>query len=215
MTASVRWVCPNGCPGKLGSTRPRKDDVVRYCLACSERTGKLVQRTAPALERQRAARTSSLSERRALKRERERARADSKFIVAGVDLRDVVAKMWQLPTSRDWRERHNLPKAPPELIVKHHSYIRRNWGYAWPWRHRIQVRVATLKKPKDYVPGIPYQTLLHEIAHILVDRTANVRGRAGAERQRKSWHGTTFQACLTSLEHEWFGRAATQQEIEQ
>lgn len=56
MSQRTRWVCPNGCPAKLGSTRPRKDDVVRYCLVCSERTGKLVPRSAPALERQRAER---------------------------------------------------------------------------------------------------------------------------------------------------------------
>lgn len=197
MSPRTHWVCPNGCPAKLGSTRPRKDDVVRYCLACSAKSGKLVPRSAPALERQRAERSSSQAERRQLKLERERARTAAQFTVAGVDLREVLAKMWQL----DWRERLNLPKAPPELIVKHHSFLRANWGLAWPWRHRIQVRVVTLNKPKDFVPAIPYHTMLHEVAHCLVDRTNSVRGG-----QRKRWHSASFQACLTSLEHEWYGR---------
>jgi len=43
-----RWVCPLCNVGKLGLQRPRKDDVIRYCLACSEKTGRLVERFAPA-----------------------------------------------------------------------------------------------------------------------------------------------------------------------
>ncbi len=35
-----RWVCPLCNVGKLGLQRPRKNDVVRYCLPCSEKTGK-------------------------------------------------------------------------------------------------------------------------------------------------------------------------------
>lgn len=51
----VRWTCPTGkgCPAVLASPRPRRDDVARYCLACSAERGRLVLRVAPALEAKR------------------------------------------------------------------------------------------------------------------------------------------------------------------
>lgn len=64
-----RWVCPRCGAGKLAPSRPRKDDVRRYCLACSERTGRLVRRLSPALERQRR----DQQERRKAKTKRKRA----------------------------------------------------------------------------------------------------------------------------------------------
>ena len=53
MTKQVRWKCPICECGVLASSRPRKDDVRRYCLTCSAETGRLVERVSPALERQR------------------------------------------------------------------------------------------------------------------------------------------------------------------
>jgi hypothetical protein len=65
----IRWDCPNGRhPGVLGPTRPRMDSVVRYCLTCSQQTGRLVLRVAPTLERKRAAK----QQREAAARERRR-----------------------------------------------------------------------------------------------------------------------------------------------
>jgi hypothetical protein len=52
-TKRVRWACPNGCPAVLGPSRPRRDDVARYCLTCSAKRGRLVLRTAPSLEAKR------------------------------------------------------------------------------------------------------------------------------------------------------------------
>ena len=63
-----RWVCPNCGAGKLAPSRPRKDDVRRYCLACSERTGRLVERLSPALEKQR--REAKEKRKRAAKQKR-------------------------------------------------------------------------------------------------------------------------------------------------
>lgn len=40
-----RWVCPLCDEGKLAPERARRDDTRTYCLACSERTGRLVRRT--------------------------------------------------------------------------------------------------------------------------------------------------------------------------
>lgn len=64
-----RWVCPLCSSGKLAPSRPRKDDVRRFCLPCSERTGRLVERLSPALERARRER----AERRKTKDKRKKA----------------------------------------------------------------------------------------------------------------------------------------------
>jgi len=54
-TKQVRWKCTICNSGVLAPSRPRKDDVRRYCLQCSGKTGKLVERIAPSLEKKREA----------------------------------------------------------------------------------------------------------------------------------------------------------------
>jgi len=39
-----RWSCPMCSVGVLGPIRPRKDNAIRYCLPCTEKTGKLTER---------------------------------------------------------------------------------------------------------------------------------------------------------------------------
>lgn len=43
MKKRKRWKCPVCEIGVLGLLRPRKNDVVRYCLPCSAKTGRLVE----------------------------------------------------------------------------------------------------------------------------------------------------------------------------
>lgn len=43
-----RWVCPKCDAGCLAPSRPRKDDVKRFCLPCSKKVGRLVERVCPA-----------------------------------------------------------------------------------------------------------------------------------------------------------------------
>ncbi len=45
-----RWVCPRCGSGVLAPSRPRRDDVRRFCLKCSQKTGRLVERTCPVLD---------------------------------------------------------------------------------------------------------------------------------------------------------------------
>ena len=40
-----RWACTQCDKVKLGKLRPRKDDIIRWCLDCSKKTGYLVPRT--------------------------------------------------------------------------------------------------------------------------------------------------------------------------
>lgn len=73
-----RWVCPLCNVGKLGLQRPRKNDVIRYCLPCSEKTGRLVERVSP----------SDIS----AKKRKEKAKAEQK----------AKASLKPRKTSRDW-----------------------------------------------------------------------------------------------------------------
>jgi hypothetical protein len=54
--------------------RPRKDDVRRFCKECSWKTGRLVERTSPALERQREQGRARSAARTQRKREQQRQR---------------------------------------------------------------------------------------------------------------------------------------------
>jgi len=50
-----RWVCPQCGVGKNLGARPRANATARFCIACSERGGILVERVAPKLVARRAA----------------------------------------------------------------------------------------------------------------------------------------------------------------
>lgn len=51
----ILWSCPSALhPAVRGLKRPRRNDLCRYCLPCSEVAGRLVERTASVLEKRRA-----------------------------------------------------------------------------------------------------------------------------------------------------------------
>jgi hypothetical protein len=70
----TRWECPNGCGAVMGPRRPRKDDVRRYCLPCSEESGRLVERVAPVVEKERKAAAERAAKKRAARAARIRER---------------------------------------------------------------------------------------------------------------------------------------------
>ena len=63
MAKQVRWKCEKCNDGLLAPSRPRKNDVRRYCLPCSAKQGTLVERIAPALEKQREKRTALVQQK--------------------------------------------------------------------------------------------------------------------------------------------------------
>lgn len=65
-----RWVCPHCGRGVNAPSRLRKDDTRRYCLPCSERTGRLAERECLAHLRKQA----KARKRRSDKAKRERAK---------------------------------------------------------------------------------------------------------------------------------------------
>ena len=72
MTKQVRWKCEICDDGLLAPSRPRRNDVRRYCLPCSAKRGTLVERIAPALEKKREKRAAFVSVKVKKKRVRKR-----------------------------------------------------------------------------------------------------------------------------------------------
>lgn len=83
-----RWICPDCGAGKNASSRPRMDATVRFCLPCSEKTGTLVKRTCPALDKRRV--TSAAKS--ATKAKKKKAKADAKWTRSGLDVRKEIAR---------------------------------------------------------------------------------------------------------------------------
>ena len=178
-TTRVRWECPTGQhPAILASTRPARDAIVRYCLKCSEASGKLTPRVAPALERKRAAATEKAATkakaqraRAAAAKARKKAAEDAKHTVEGVDLRVEYKKLLKLRTfgtSFFARDRNgNLELAAPELVISRRtSYPLSQLGYAQQigWgQHRITIATYPGQTLAD-----ARETLVHELVHVYV-----------------------------------------------
>jgi hypothetical protein len=154
----VRWECPSGLhPGVLGSTRPPRDSIVRYCLPCSEERGRLVERLAPALEKRRAVQADRSAEKRKARETRERERARAKRTIAGVDLEAETRRLLRLKVFAPLARR-----GMPEIKVRRRTMHASAYGWAWTWENRIQIN--------DY-PGCDAfdvrETLCHELVHLL------------------------------------------------
>jgi hypothetical protein len=154
----VRWTCPTAThPAVLGSTRPRLDDVCRYCLECSRETGRLVQRVAPRLVKARLERNARRYEKRIRAIKRSQERTEAYYTVAGVNLLEEMRRMIKAKAFSAIRRVGRLPK----LVVARASRKPGTFGRAYT--NRWTVRIV------DY-PGITAvdvkETLCHELAHM-------------------------------------------------
>lgn len=152
----MRWVCALCGSVKLGPARLRHVDVRRYCMSCSEKTGKLVQRSCPVLDKRRAARTSA----KAARAKQAHAAAREQFMHRGVDLVAALWNFWRLPSVREIRERNwGRESGPATLVVR--RGVRGAYGRAWIQLRQIDLRVW---------PNMPVSqvlaTLLHEVVHL-------------------------------------------------
>jgi hypothetical protein len=188
----VRWICPTGeHSGELGSSRPAKDALVRYCIPCSLKAGKLIERRAPLLERKRSAAQKSAAAKAKAKRARQAAakrRATEAetalYTVEGVDLRDELTRLLRLKT---WGGRFGTPGRDggfhrrPTFTMTRRSTVPTRLGFAEPWANRIHL---------TRYPGITLadarETLVHELTHLKVDIDDN------------EWHGNRFRATMTA-----------------
>ncbi len=111
-----RWLCPNDAAhaAKLAPSRPRKDDVRRYCLVCSEKSGRLVERIVPQLESRREA----ARERSAKKAAKRRAAMPRFFCTAFTcGLRAADAALLHAGTGIQWDVRNSSKPRAPRIDV--------------------------------------------------------------------------------------------------
>lgn len=203
----VRWVCPEGLhPGVLGPQKPRMDNICRYCLDCSKKAGKLVQRTAPALDRQREQAAVKSQARRAIKQGREKAKEDARYLVGdGIDLRRVMKLAWGMESLG---KINGKVRSMPEISIRRTKVetlsdgrqlsVEKYSGYAYPWRRRITM---TIKGGSQADPASAIGLLIHEMAHMACywrnepfsdsDRTFGRRVDAAIEEWNKRY-GKTY-----------------------
>ena len=175
---------------------------MRYCLDCSAKTGYLVERTCPALERQREAKRvrakAKAKANRARKRRRKEAgqqakeaRVAARRKVAG-DLGEELRRLW--PTALRLSQRETLPAQVPTLSLRS-----RNDGFtsgcAWPSKHKIHLSVG-LEDDRAGAQG----TLAHEICHLLTT-------------DGEPWHGPQFWRILVELVSECYSASITFAEV--
>lgn len=164
-----RWTCKVCLNGVLAPERPRQDDVRRYCLPCSQVTGKLVRREAPALEAQRAQRAErnaakAKAQRTRQREAREKAKAlqaereAAQYTIGGVDLRVEAKRLWNLPYLKEVRRKHKPGRT--ELPSFDWSQNRKQVTYATAWTTRNHVEMHIGNDPARTV-GV----LLHELVH--------------------------------------------------
>lgn len=185
MKKQVRWKCERCGDGLLAPSKPRRDDVRRYCLPCSSETGKLVERIAPALEQHRARRVEIARQKKKVERQREKARAAKKMNAP----REVAKRKYSqvgefgMPikkeTERLWKMIAKMPSTLPgasrairrsrEMSAPKVSLFEKGWsvdddGTVW---HRMggKLGVAYYNHTIKVKPGVSWETLAHEIVH--------------------------------------------------
>lgn len=152
-----RWVCPKCGAGTNGPERPRRDDVRRYCLDCSAETGRLVERVAPALERQRAQAREKSAAKTTRKRETAREKAIAQRSIGGFDLLAEAKRIWNLPTMK---ELHRGKELPPIEWRRSPTKFRTS-GHCDYYSRRIVITIGT-----DAADAI--ETVEHELMHAVV-----------------------------------------------
>ena len=184
---NAQWKCPTCNAGVIAPTRPRKNDVRRYCLPCSADAGVLVERTAPALDKKRAAKKATTSKKQASKRAtvsrnnapaKEQARIDAKR--KAMITKEALA-IWKL------MQPYHKGKRLPTINIVRARNIGRQYGHAATQRNSIQVNVdldQDIMRSKRV-----WEVLAHELAHCAVPP----KQRAGRGRDT---HSKEFYHCL-------------------
>ena len=178
----TRWKCPICENGLLAPQRPRLDDVRRYCLPCSAKSGKLVERIAPALEAQRTRRNEQRSNRAKKKRQSAQRKQNTPRKIAertyskqgeyGMNIKRETARLWQMLTKMpdtmkgaSTNQRiHLMRPQPPKVQLKVRGWRAEKDGTIWRtssnlgWAYRSQHLIKV-------EPKVSWETLAHEIIH--------------------------------------------------
>ena len=182
------WKCPHCNSGKRAPERPRQNDVRRYCLPCSERTGRLVERVCPALNAARQRKHAVHKERRSRKREYARETDARRYIAGGVDVRDVVKRALRLPSVlAELRINHpdQARAGQPRIHVRRtRCQPNSRAGTAWPREYRMQI-VSWPSQPMNCLR----KTVVHECVHLALPPGEG--------------HGAAFKVTMREAIREW------------
>ena len=121
-----RWKCPTCNSGVLAPGKPRRIDVRRYCLDCSAKSGVLVERVCPTLDKRRVVSKAKST----AKAKEKRVKSSEKYIVEGYDIRRAFKPV---ATLLDSNKNDIIPprvRCHPERI-KHTRF--KVWRRAGPW----------------------------------------------------------------------------------
>lgn len=173
-----RWMCPK-CESKVNAPdRPRRDDVRRYCLKCSEQTGTLVERTCPALDRERSAKREATRERTAARRNREAEQALAKRSHNGYDLVAEAKQLWK--HMADYHRGAAMPPLNLRFTSKAYST-----GHANQYKTTVSVGRRASTMSALYV-------LAHELAHSAAPRPGD-------------WHDERWATCYVNAVRARYG----------
>jgi len=189
MTKQVRWKCETCDDGLLAPSRPRKNDVRRYCLPCSAKRGTLVERTAPALEKKREKRTAIVQQKQKAKRLRIATKLQPKKQQQRVD--EIRAKMIRKEAERIWAlmQPYHKGKRLPQIVIARGQNRGRQYGHAESWANRIQVNVDRTQSVSR--SQRVWEVLAHELCHCAVPPIM----RNGA----RDVHSREFYHCLRDV----------------
>ena len=143
---NYRWECPK-CEGAIiAPSRLRKTDTRRYCMKCSAKAPKLIERSAPTLVKKRTERAATVKAKRDASKQRAH---EISYVVEGVDCLKLMKDLLCLPVygGRD-------------LVIHRCAYRPRKYGHWNDWQSEIHLFVW---------PGITEaslrETMIHELMH--------------------------------------------------
>lgn len=191
----ARWTCLTCGEGGLAPTKPRRDDVRRYCLSCSAKTGRLVEKVAPSLEKKREAQTARTQERSKKKRQKEAARRGR--VTANERLVKKREKLVQVEAERLWKllTPYHKGKPIPRIVI---TDTRQTRGASGHWQGggffssgEITLRLVPFESGRFH-EARSWKVLLHELCHA-----------ACPPKYGDSHHREFYYAMKTTTEKRW------------
>lgn len=150
-TKQVRWKCLNCNSGVLAPSRPRRDDVRRYCLPCSAKSGTLVERTAPALEKKRETQKSKTVQKQKAKRAKV---AHAKIAHTGFDVGKEATRLWRILQKQEAKPKRSMPSI--KVVQRKRSSSSGHYEIG----HHVQLNLGT-----NSIDA--WETLAHELVHAI------------------------------------------------
>lgn len=185
----VRWKCSVCNNGLLAPSKPRMNDVRRYCLPCSSKSGKLVERVSPTLEKQRTAKKAATKKKNVAKRASVAKRTAPAKAQQRVDAQR--AKMIRSEAEKIWKlmQPYHNGKPLPKIVIARGKNHGKQGGHAVRFGNQIQINVDRSQSVNR--SRRVWEVLAHELCHIAVPPV----------HRNGSWdvHSREFYHCLRDV----------------